>query len=200
MGFMKSLAKNLPELVVDLIPGGSVVKTIARTITGAMDDDEAERRLAENPGLRVELEKAVLIHIVEMAKAENDRIQAENEALAEVNRTMRMESNSDSWWQSAWRPFWGFVSALAFALMTGYLCWLGYRAILGQQPEALAMVPQLITSFAPLWAVPAAILGVASWHRGKEKRIKAGELPLLEGPVKGLVKNAVGLVKRGFRS
>lgn len=39
----------------------------------------------------------------------------------------------------------------------------------------MALIPQLIGAMAALFATPMAILGVASWHRGKEKRALAGE-------------------------
>lgn len=111
-------------------------------------------------------------HIERMA--EIDSVEA-REALAQINQTMRAESASDKWWVSGWRPFWGFVSALAFAIVAALVCWLGYQAVRTGNQDALRMVPDLVTAMAMLFGIPGAILGVASWHRGKEKRIRAGE-------------------------
>jgi hypothetical protein len=87
-----------------------------------------------------------------------------------VNQTMQIESKSEHWPQYSWRPFWGFVSAVAFLAVCVFCCILGYRAVMGSDPTALATIPQLISSFATLFAIPGAILGVTAWHRGKEKR------------------------------
>jgi len=41
--------------------------------------------------------------------------------------------------------------------------------------NAMQMIPQVIFNFTTLFGIPGAILGLASHHRGKEKRLKAGE-------------------------
>ena len=87
-----------------------------------------------------------------------------------INQTMQAESKAEHWPQYSWRPFWGFVSALAFLGVVILCCLLGWRAVVGGQPEALNMIPQLVAAFATLFAIPGAILGVTAWHRGKEKR------------------------------
>ena len=62
--------------------------------------------------------------------------------------------------------FWGFVFLyaviLAYAVATG-------------NTELIAQTPMILGSFAALMVLPASILGVASYHRGVEKRILAGE-------------------------
>ncbi len=94
-----------------------------------------------------------------------------------TNQTMQSEAASDKWWVSGWRPYWGFISGTAFLVLVIFVCWLAFEAIAKGKAEALTMIPQLISAFAALFAIPGAILGVASWHRGKEKRVKAGEIP-----------------------
>lgn len=96
--------------------------------------------------------------------------QIEQQLPTAVNRTMQVEATSEHWPQYSWRPFWGFASGAAFVFVISLCCYLGYRAVLGGKPEALAMVPQLVTAFSTLFAIPGAILGVTAWHRGKEKR------------------------------
>ena len=87
-----------------------------------------------------------------------------------VNQTMQAEAKSEHWPQYSWRPAWGFISAIAFGFVVGLCCYLGYKAGIGGDPTALLMVPQLVTAFATLFAIPGAILGVTAWHRGKQKR------------------------------
>jgi Holin of 3TMs, for gene-transfer release len=87
-----------------------------------------------------------------------------------VNQTMQVEAKSEHWPQYSWRPFWGFVSGFAFLFVVMLCCLLGWKAVLGGKSEALAMIPQLVTAFATLFAIPGAILGVTAWHRGKQKR------------------------------
>lgn len=87
-----------------------------------------------------------------------------------VNQTMQTEAKSEHWPQYSWRPFWGFVSGIAFGFVVALCCYLGYKAVVGGEPSALAMVPQLVTAFSTLFAIPGAILGVTAWHRGKQKR------------------------------
>lgn len=96
--------------------------------------------------------------------------QIEQQLPMAVNQTMQAEASSEHWPQYSWRPFWGFVSGAAFGFVVWLCCYLGFKAVIGGKPEALAMVPQLVTAFSTLFAVPGAILGVTAWHRGKEKR------------------------------
>lgn len=90
--------------------------------------------------------------------------------LQAVNATMQVEGKSEKWPQYGWRPYWGFASGTAFLAVCVLVCVLAYQAVLGGKPEALNMIPQLVGAFATLFAIPGAILGVASWHRGMEKR------------------------------
>lgn len=90
-----------------------------------------------------------------------------------VNETMRAESKSEHWMQWAWRPLWGIISASAFFVVCCFVGYLAYEAVMGGKPEALSMIPQLVGAFTMLFGVPGAILGVASWHRGLEKRENA---------------------------
>ena len=89
-----------------------------------------------------------------------------------VNQTMQIEAKAEHWPTYSWRPFWGFVSGTAFLLVAGLCCFLGWQAVAEKQSEALAMIPQLVTAFAALFAIPGAILGVTAWHRGAMQRGK----------------------------
>lgn len=182
MDILDILKKSLPDLAVDLIPGAGIVRSIARAITGADDDAQAAARIEADPALQVEFQKAVLQQAVDLARDQTERlriqvdeIRAENEALIAVNNTMQSESRSEHWPQYSWRPSWGFSSAAAFFAVCVLACVLAWKAVNGGDPKTLNMIPQLITAFAALFAIPAAILGIASWHRGRKQRAEAGE-------------------------
>lgn len=130
------------------------VGTLARDLRAAITGQEAI-----TDQTRIELERIAA-----------DLEQGEQNLAAVVNQTMQAEARSEHWMQWAWRPFWGFVSAIAFAFVCLLTCVLGYQGILGGKPEAIAAIPQLVAAFATLFAIPGAILGVTAWHRGKQKR------------------------------
>jgi hypothetical protein len=52
-------------------------------------------------------------------------------------------------------------------------CLLFYQAIIAKDVTALNAMPQLATALALILGVPGAAVGIASWHRGKEKRTAA---------------------------
>lgn len=127
---------------------------------------------------------ATLIKVRELEIQQQDRLltyqervlEYEAKGLTEVNATMRAEAASEHWPQWSWRPFWGFASGVAFLAVSVLCCWLGFDAVKARDMVAIGMIPQLVASFATLFAIPGAILGVASWQRGKEKieAVKAG--------------------------
>jgi hypothetical protein len=132
---------------------GSLAKDIRAAITGeAPIDSETQLKLEQ---IAVQLEE--VSQQLPMA----------------VNQTMQAEAKSEHWAQWFWRPFWGMLSAVAFAFVCGLCCFLGYKAVVGGEPELLASIPILVSSFATLFAIPGAILGVTAWHRGAEKRERA---------------------------
>jgi len=98
--------------------------------------------------------------------------QEDTKKMETVNTTMQTETQAKAWWSSAWRPFWGFTSAIAFLVVCVFVCILAYRAIMKGDANALAMIPQFLTSIAMLFSIPGAILGVTAWHRGKMQRGK----------------------------
>lgn len=129
---------------------GSLAKDIRSAITGEEPVGEATRIALEQTAVQIE----AIGQQLPMA----------------VNATMQAEAKSEHWPQYSWRPFWGFVSGIAFLVVVVFCCILGYKAIIKGEADALVMIPQLISSFAALFAIPGAILGVTAWHRGKQKR------------------------------
>ncbi len=177
----KAIGKAAPLLGSAFGPLGSAAGAIVSTALGVENEPdaivkavsaspEAALRLREiESANRVELEKAVL-------QAETARLAEETKRILAVNTTMQKET-AHGGFSGFWRPFWGVISALAFAVVAVFVCFLAYEAIVGGKPEALNMIPQLVSSVALLFSIPGAILGVTAWHRGKMQRIQAGDAP-----------------------
>ena len=92
------------------------------------------------------------------------------ERMAIVNQTMQAEAKSEKWPQWFWRPYWGMVSATAFLVVC--VCILGYRAITGNDQNAIGMIPMLIGAFTTLFTIPGAVLGITTCGRNKPKQKK----------------------------
>jgi hypothetical protein len=149
-------------------PVGSGFGSIVANVFGTEDSPDAVMKaLQTDPNAAIKLQQ---IQSEERIALQRVISETSIQTITQVNSTMRAESVSEHWPQWSWRPFWGFVSALAFLVVCSFVCYLAYQAIFEGKPEAMAMVPQLIGAFATLFAIPAAILGVASYHRGKAKR------------------------------
>jgi len=148
-------------------PGGAAIGGIVAAALGVANDaEEIAVALETNPEAYVKLQEIQLTHKERLEQMALDSAAA---AIAEVNATMRSETKSDKWWVSGWRPFWGFSSAIAFF---GQVVAISYIMVTGGEAG-------LITALAGLsvfWSVPLAVLGIASWHRGQEKRAQAGEI------------------------
>ena len=149
---------------------GEKVLDAVQEVTGSRDPESAADILKKDPALLVQFETRCKEIELEFFREETERIKA-------VNVTMRSEAKSEDPWTRRWRPFWGFSSAVAFLFVCGLCCWLAFDAVSAKDAEGLKMIPDLVSSFASLFAIPGAILGVASWHRGKKQRIEAGEPP-----------------------
>jgi hypothetical protein len=128
---------------------GSVLGTDATpdAITNAIaTDPTAALKLAQfESDNKVKLQAMMLAHADNLVAAETAQIQA-------VNVTMQAEARSEHWWSSGWRPFVGFVFGTMF---------LGVYFVL----PLMKIPPPVVPTEA--WMAIGAVLGVASWFRGK---------------------------------
>lgn len=147
----------------------SKVLDVAKAVTGQDDAGKAVDAIKADPALALQFQQGLMALELSLAQEDTKR-------LAEINATMRAEAQSEHWPQWSWRPYWGFASGTAFLCVAVLCCWLGYLAVTARDMTALNMIPQLVSAFAALFAIPGAILGVTAWQRGKEKieKIKAG--------------------------
>jgi len=160
MSFLKAITGVVgaiaPSVANVILPGsGNLIHTLMRKVTGDKDSpiEQVAAKIDGDPALMIEFQKVVMDHEVSMSKVDAAKLES-------VNLTMRTEAQSDKWPQYSWRPFNGF----AFPLTVIYI-----YAILPTLEKAVPEVPEL------LWLGWLSILGVATYGRGKEKRVAAGE-------------------------
>lgn len=151
---------------------GAVTKMIANTLGVQVTPEAIGAELERNPDALLKIKQLELDRFKVEVDLEKTGIEADSKTISDVNTTMREEGKSENWWTSAWRPFWGFTSAIAFLVVCIFVCVLAYKAIVDADADALAMIPQFLTSIAMLFAIPGGILGVTAWHRGKKQRGK----------------------------
>jgi len=167
VGGIKAIAPMAANVV---LPGsGTLVQGLMRAVTGDGPDAPIEKvaaKIAADPELMAQLQIKAMEHEARLADIDARK-------LATVNGTMRAESKSEKWPQYSWRPFNGFLFPVAVILIYFVL------------PMCKATVPDVSYW---VWAGWLSILGVATWDRGKEKRVKAGESKpgLVEGAIKAL--------------
>lgn len=128
--------------------GGAVGETVAKvgdTVKKFVTTD-ADRMALENELTKITLEAKI--------KADEIALKYQEMAVAnakDINQTMQSESASEHWPTYAWRPFIGFVFGLYIASMF-------ILPLFGLAPVPLS---------ADLVLTIGAILGIASWFRGK---------------------------------
>lgn len=177
MSWLDKIKEYAPDIALAVATGGvSAVKSaafrmLAKELTGDPSspvDDIIGMVDGADPD-----QLARLTELNNIFTLERERIESQN--LLVINETMRAEETSENWWVSAWRPFIGFSTGVAFIMVCGFVGWLTYEAIASKDMNAMQMIPNIIFNFTTLFAIPGAILGIASHHRGKQHRLKSGE-------------------------
>jgi hypothetical protein len=138
---------------------GNVVGFIGDKLLGKKDatPEEVKQALQGLTGDQIvklkELELAYKQHLEDNGiQLQIEELKADTANRSEVNQTMRAEAASEHWPTYSWRPFIGFE----FGVLT-----LGVYFIL---PLCKIPVPTIPTE---VWMAFGAILGVASWYRGR---------------------------------
>jgi hypothetical protein len=102
-------------------------------------------------------------------------LNAETTAITSVNETIRQEVIANPA-AGAWRPMWGRWSCVGFWSLLGILTILVAVDLIAKDGALLIPhLPMILTAITGVMILPASILGVASFHRGQEKKILAGE-------------------------
>lgn len=139
----------------------SKVVGIAQTVTGQSAPDAAVAAIQSDPQLAMQFQQAVLNQQVQLQQIALQQEQAELSAdqanTATINATMQVEAKADHWPTYSWRPFVGFCFAIA---------WLGDYLVL---PILHGYNTQITVPVVPpeAWMAVGAVLGVASYFRGR---------------------------------
>lgn len=156
---LKEIGKTLAEYGLPILggaiggPGGAAVGKMIASAIGASSDKPEDIAAA----LTNNSEALVQLRTIEAQFALGMR-QADSSDLAQVNQTMQAEAKSEHWAQWAWRPFNGFAFGTTM---------FGCYFVLPLMELPVPNVPF------EAWAAWGAVLGVASWWRGKEKVSRA---------------------------
>ena len=113
---------------------------------------------------QVELEKT-RIALAGALEAEHSK------QLESVNSTMREEAKSEHWPQYTWRPAIGFAVAIQCLMLGIAFSTIVFRVAFGYAivADAVNQLSALLQAMMPLFGMEGAILGVASWFRGKKQ-------------------------------
>jgi len=179
--FAPMLGKLLP------IPGAGIAGDLIASAFGVENTPDAiHQAITSDPNAAIKL---AAIEGDNRALLQKQLLTAETARIQTVNATMQAEAKSEHWAQWGWRPFWGFASGAAFFAVAVLVCLLAYRAVIGGDPKAMAMIPSLLGNFPLLFATPAAILGVSAYHRGKQQR------EAVTGAQPGAIASIIGKIK-----
>lgn len=150
--------------------GAAVGALIASGLGVGNSPDEVSVALASNPDAAVKLkqiEKERQVDLQGLAVQYASNVLAtETATLQAVNSTMQVEAKAEHWPTYAWRPFCGFVFGVTF---------FGVYFVL-----PLLKLPVPVIPF-EAWAALGAILGVASWFRGKAQADPLNSIPSTRG-------------------
>ncbi|MBB3231719.1 3TM-type holin [Halomonas stenophila] len=160
-------------------PAGGITAGAARMVTGLLGVENAPGGLvaaAQDPQKRAELIRIDQEHRRELEKlrleAEAAQAQEETKRLAEINQTMRAEAASQDGYVRRWRPTFGYLVAIAWAVLT-----LAIAGSIVMAPGEAGIVAQAITALTPMWSVALAILGINVSKRSQDKQVAAGQSP-----------------------
>lgn len=138
-------------------PAGAAIGSLVALALGTDNTPEAiSNAIATDPQAALKMaqfesDNKVKLQAMMFAHADNV-LSADTARIESVNATMREEAKAEHWWSSGWRPFCGFVFGITF---------FGVYFVL-----PLLKMPVPVVPF-EAWASIGAILGVASWFRGK---------------------------------
>jgi hypothetical protein len=172
-----SVAKVAPLLGTALGgPSGAAVGTLVASALGVEDKPDAVARALEtDPQAAVKLRELELTH---KAAMERMLLEAETTRLAEVNHTIRMETQACDPYVRRWRPTFGYVTAGTWLLQSVALM-LGIIGAVFVYPEhsgeILNGLSALMAAMVTMWAIALSVLGINISSRSADKRVAAGQ-------------------------
>ncbi|TDN70401.1 hypothetical protein [Paraburkholderia sp. BL10I2N1] len=145
---------------------------IAQQVTGQSAPDAALAAIQADPNLELQFKKAMLDQQVQLAQIaaqqEEAELSADTTDAQTVNATMQVEAKADHWPTYTWRPFVGFCYGVE-GLLTSLVVLMAYVGVMYFHVDAnvLSYLPPMLGSMAGIMGVQTAVLGIASYFRGK---------------------------------
>jgi len=164
----KDVAKAAP-LVGTLLggpAGGAVGGLISSALGVENKPDAVASAIKADPQALVKIKQIELDH---KADLERMHLQAETTRLSEINKTMRTEAASNDGYVRRWRPTFGYLTAVSWAVQSGAIAW----SIIAD-PGKAGDVAQMVTALTPMWGIALTVLGVSVHKRSQDKQTAAG--------------------------
>ncbi len=149
--------------------GAGVGHLIAGVLGVECDQAKVKEAMQADPDAVVKLQRLQQEHERELMTL---ALEAETNRLAEVNKTMRAEAGAGDAYVRRWRPTFGYMVALSWALQSIAIGW-----TIVATPEQSGVVAQTITALTPMWAIALSILGITVHKRSQDKQVAAGQAP-----------------------
>jgi len=153
--------------------GGTVGAIIASALGVENKPDAVDKALTIDPQAALklrEIESNERVKLQELATSQAAaQLQAESQAISDVNRTMQAEAAAEHWPTWSWRPFIGYAVGFNVIASSVMVLVIGIGLMLGSAAAATAMahLPMILGALAGINATVLPILGIASWFRGK---------------------------------
>lgn len=166
----KAVARSAPALGGVLAgPGGAAIGSVIASAFGVEGTPDA---VAE--AIKIDPQAAVKLREIERDERLGILQIRSQQAIAQiqsVNATMQAEGKSEHWAQYGWRPYIGF-SFGTMGAVSGFTVLFSYLGVMFGQADAavLGHIPGMLGAVGIVMGTMAPILGVAAWHRGKQKR------------------------------
>lgn len=164
-------------------PAGAAAGAAGNLVASALgveaDPDQVQKAMESDPEAAIKLKELENQHRDRLLSWQEKQLEAETEQLKSVNKTMQAEAKSEKWPQYTWRPYNGFLFGTTM---------FGVYFVLPLMDKEIPEIDYWV------WMAWAAVLGVTSWHRGKQKRAQAGE----NNAGGGAVSKAAGALKRAL--
>ncbi|MDR5867936.1 3TM-type holin [Halomonas koreensis] len=190
---IEAVAEHAPAVATALggPTAGGITAGAARMVTGLLGVENTPEGLAgalQDPAKLAELKRIDNDHRLELEKlrleAEAAKAAEETARLAEINKTIRAETQSEDAFVRRWRPTFGYLVALAWLLQSGAIGW-----ALVRDPSQAGSLAQAVTALTPMWSVALAILGINVHKRSQDKQVAAGQRPSgFMDAIKGIVR------------
>lgn len=176
----KAVGKAAPMLgtLVAGPAGGAVGAMISSALGVENTPDAVFEEIQKNPEALLKLKEIEAKRQIDLQGLMVDHAKADMVArvqnASDINKTMQAESTSEHWAQWFWRPFIGMVFGfnLLVCTLTVTMIYIGVMFGVAEAITALASLPQMIGALGAVNGAALPVLGIASWHRGKQKLLR----------------------------